>query len=549
MIHGIDVKARPFCLTDSEEAWVRETLNGMTRKEKAGQLFCLMAQPGKENELKEIIREYALGGVLYRPVLTKTELKETLDELEAASKYPLLKAANLEEGGNGAAKDGFRFASQMGTAASKDFEDVRRLAIVCAAEALETGLNWSFSPVADLDLNFRNPIANVRTYGSDAGKAGAAASAYVEILQEAGVAACGKHFPGDGVDFRDQHLHPTINALSKEQWHETFGAVYGSMIEAGVLSIMAGHILEPALERGENPALTDEELLPASLSPLLLKNILRKKLGFNGLIITDATIMNGYCMSMERKKAIPQSIMAGCDMICFSLDFYEDVEYLLKGIENGLLTEERLDEAVVRCLALKAWAKRSRGPAPKLPKEQWAAECADRAVTLVKDRKKNLPFKKENYDRVRLVFFGEDETPDGNLKELVKKALQKEGLETEEYAPNGAGLTGPAKLDKRLLTLYISNFEAKANRTAVRLDWGMNYTPVTPRHPKEADYAFLSFANPYHLADVPRMPVYVNAYTASRFTVEAAIGKLFGRSEFQGVNPVDPFCGLMDTKL
>lgn len=315
----------------------------------------------------------------------------------------------------------------MGTAASKDFEDVRRLAMVCAAEALETGLNWSFSPVADLDLNFRNPIANVRTYGSDAGKAGAAASAYVEILQEAGVAACGKHFPGDGVDFRDQHLHPTINALSKEQWHETFGAVYGSMIKAGVLSIMAGHILEPALERGENPALTDEELLPASLSPLLLKNILRKKLGFNGLIITDATIMNGYCMSMERKKAIPQSIMAGCDMICFSLDFYEDVEYLLKGIENGLLTEERLDEAVVRCLALKAWAKRSRGPAPKLPKEQWAAECADRAVTLVKDRKKNLPFKKENYDRVRLVFFGEDETPDGSLKELVKKALQKRG--------------------------------------------------------------------------------------------------------------------------
>ena len=148
-------------------------------------------------------------------------------------------------------------------------------------------------------------------------------------------------------------------------------------------------------------------------------------------------------------------------------------------------------------------------------------------MTLVKDRKKNLPFKKENYDRVRLVFFGEDETPDGSLKELVKKALQKEGLETEEYAPNGAGLTGPAKLDKRLLTLYISNFEAKANRTAVRLDWGMNYTPVTPRHPKEADYAFLSFANPYHLADVPRMPVYVNAYTASRFTVEAAIGSFW----------------------
>ena len=93
------------------------------------------------------------------------------------------------------------------------------------------------------------------------------------------------------------------------------------MIEAGVLSIMAGHILEPALERGENPALTDEELLRASLSPLLLRNILRKKLGFNGLIITDATIMNGYCMSMERKKAIPQSIMAGCDMICFSPGF------------------------------------------------------------------------------------------------------------------------------------------------------------------------------------------------------------------------------------
>ena len=350
----MNIREKPFYLTEEQEKWVYDTFRAMSTKEKAGQLFCLMVQPEREAEAEKLAAECAIGGVLFRPVLTCEELKKRFARLDAVSKYPLLKAANLEEGGSGAMSDGTRFATQMGVAAAGSKEDVTHLAAVCAAEGARAGINWAFSPVADIDMNFMNPITNTRTYGASAHKVLDSVKEYVRVVQACGIAACGKHFPGDGVDFRDQHLHPTCNSLSAEEWYDTYGKIYRGMIEEGVLTIMAGHILQPAVERKMNPDLQPEELLPGSLSRELLTGVLREQLGFNGLIITDATIMNGYCMSMERRKAIPASIQAGCDMFCFSLDLQEDIQYVLDGLESGLLSRKRLDEAVVRILALKA---------------------------------------------------------------------------------------------------------------------------------------------------------------------------------------------------
>jgi beta-N-acetylhexosaminidase len=415
-------------------------------------------------------------------------------------------------------------------------------------EGRAVGVNWTFSPVVDIDYNFRNPITNVRTFGSDPERVLRNASIYVETVQKYGVAAACKHFPGDGVDFRDQHLHPTYNSLSAEEWYATYGKIYQTLIEGGLMSVMVGHIVQPNVIRAVNPAATEAELLPGSLSKELLTGVLRQQFGFNGVIITDATIMGGYTMAMERRQAIPTSIMAGCDMLCFGTDIREDISYLKEALQDGRLTHQRLEEAVTRVLALKAKLAR---PYP-LPEQDGAAEqrkCADKAITLVKDVQKLVPVRAEQYPNIRLVTLGQDETYDGSMTDIAAAFLEARGFTVERYDPFADDLHGTKGLPHDRLTLLLCNLPAASNQTTVRIRWCPKHALEIPRFVQEERVAFLSFANPYHLQDVPRVPTYINAYTATRATIQAALGKLLGEGAFTGVSPVDPFCGLWDAKL
>lgn len=595
--YGIDLRAKPFDLNEEQERWVYEAAAAMTPEEKAGQLFVIMAKPGEERETAEAVGRYHVGGVLFRPVYTKKELADRFKELDGIARFPLLHVGDAEEGtsgmagGCGMASDGFRFSTQMGVSASGQLKDVTHLAAVCAGEAKEAGINWTYSPIADIDMNFRNPITNIRTFGSDWGKVAECASEYVQVVQAAGVAACAKHFPGDGVDFRDQHLHPTCNTLSAEEWFRTYGKVYRKLIEKGVLSVMAGHILQPGLQRMVNPGLSDEELLPGSLSKELITVILRKGLGFNGVITTDSTTMKGYSMAMERERAIPTSIEAGCDMFCLSMNYKEDIGYLLKGIEKGILSERKLTEAVIRVLALKAkvalekqsWeperktvqepmleserksmqgmvqepmlkpaqepARECRPGQPAAPYTEWAAECAGRSVTLVKDRKGILPINPKKYRLIRLISLGEDRLPEGSLREIVKKELEQRGFSVELYDPAKDSVDGTGSLDRGILGLYLCNLGVRIGNTATHVYWTAERGLGLPLFPKELDYLFVSFGSPYHLADVPRIPAFLNAYAASEIIAKAVVEKITGESEFCGQSPVDPFCGLFDARL
>ncbi|MBQ7974926.1 MAG: glycoside hydrolase family 3 protein, partial [Clostridia bacterium] len=165
------------------------------------------------------------------------------------SKIPLLVAANLEAGGNGIVKEGTPFGKPMQVAATADVEFARRLGEVCGVEGSAVGANWSFAPIIDIDYNWRNPITNVRTFGSDVDTVRQMGAAYVKEIQKHGVAAAIKHFPGDGCDERDQHVSVSVNSLSCEEWDKSYGAVYSECIEAGAKTVMVGHILQPAYTR------------------------------------------------------------------------------------------------------------------------------------------------------------------------------------------------------------------------------------------------------------------------------------------------------------
>lgn len=545
----MNLQGKPFYLSKMQEEWVHHTLAGMTAEEKIGQLFVVLGPAYGDEELKQLIKQRHIGGVLYRP-MPAAALKEIWKQLDSNANIPLLKAANLEEGGYGANSEGTYFGSQMQVAAANDLAQTKRFAKVCAVEGRAAGCNWNFAPVCDIDMNFRNPITNVRTYGSDPEKVCRNVEVYVKALQSCGMAAACKHFPGDGVDFRDQHLHPTYNSLPADQWYGTYGKIYQTAIDAGLLSVMVGHIVQPAVEMEQNPALTFADCLPASQSKELLTGVLREKFGFNGVVITDATIMGGYCMSMERRKALPATLMAGCDMFCFTPDIYEDLDILHEALQTGELTEDRLDEAVTRILALKRKLEDMPETLPEIHASAWKAACADRAATLVKDTQKLIPVQAEKYPKVKLVCIGEDTLPEGgSMAEYTAQYLKEKGFSVERYDPMTDDLHGSKNLPKDRLTLMLVNLPTASNQTTVRINWCKKHALDTPRFVHEEAVAMISLNNPYHLQDAPRVPTYINAYSPTWDALKASLDKLLGESTFTGVSPVDAFCGLPDAQL
>ena len=547
----MDLKAKPFYLTDEEVSWVEKTLAGMDERKKVGQLFCVMGNGFSEEEMDRLVTDYGIGAVLFRP-LPADVLLEKFQRIDTLAAVPLLKAANLEAGGEGAVAGGTLYAQPLTTAAAGDVKYARELAEVCANEGRSVGVNWSFSPVTDIHYNYQNPITHIRSFGSDPDTVREYSLAYIEALQAGGIAACAKHFPGDGVDFRDHHLHPTCNSLSAEEWYGSFGKNYKAMIDAGLLSFMVGHIMQPAVQQDVEPGTELKDCLPASLNRTLLQKVLRRKLGFNGLISSDATIMRGFNQVMERSRAIPAAIEAGCDMLVFNVDFYEDYAYMLEGLHSGILSKERLDEAVTRILALKAVTQRDCSLTVRDPANaEKSRACISRGITLVKDLEDALPISPERYPEITLILHGKDkgfgETV--GLLDRVEEKLLAEGFRVRRFEKN---VTAPAKtegLSKQQLFLHVANYGADSNNTANRILWVQPHGQDGPRFITEQTEIFVSFGYPFHLQDVPRMKTFINCYTCNQAAVELVVDKMMGRDEFTGVSPVDPFCGLPDTRL
>lgn len=563
----IDLTAKPFYLDGEGCRWVEDTLASLSTEEKVGQLFCEVLWENAGEEPEELLAGMQPGAVMYRPLSGQKALRVTR-WLQGKAKVPMLIASNLERGGSGGNNagltDGTYVSSPMGAAATGQPSAAYRLGLVAAREAAAAGVNWSFCPIIDIDYNAENPITNVRTFGSDPDTVIAMAKAYTDAMRENAVAVTIKHFPGDGVDFRDQHLLTSVNSLSAEDWYASYGRVYQALIDHGAQAVMSAHIMQPALSRALVPGIADADLLPASLSRELNGGVLRDRLGFNGVIVTDATQMTGFNCAMPREKAVPASIAAGVDMFLFTINQREDMRHMMAGVENGTISLRRLDEAVTRILALKAsiglHGKRA------LPEEggleaigcpehrRWAREVADESVTLVKDTQGLLPLSPGKTPRVLVHIITNENVPQGGVlpeAEHFLELLQKEGfsaqLQRDQPYP-GAGISVEEYRNQWDLIIYFVNMKVGSNQTSLRISWGGAHGGDSPKYVQEIPTLFLSMSNPYHLVDVPMIRSYVNAYTCNNTTVEAVMEKLMGRSEFKGKNPVDPFVELWDAR-
>jgi len=564
----IHLKKIPFLLDNEAVQWVYTTLKEMSIEDKVGQLFCVLYKTASLEELEYTYRVLRPGGCMYRtvPLQKAVEFSRYLQE---KAKIPLLIAANLEKGGNGIVSEGTLLGSPLQVAATNDLEMAGKLAHICAEEGKAVGANWAFAPIVDIDCNFRNPITNTRTFGSDPAKVKAMGLTYIKAVQAAGMAVSIKHFPGDGCDERDQHLVTSINDLSCVEWDASYGDIYRACIDAGALTCMVGHIMQPAYTRHFNEKIEDADILPCSLSPELMQGLLREKLGFNGLIVTDATTMAGFTLPMTREKAVPYSVAAGADMFLFARNLKEDFGFMMQGVRDGIITEERLDEAVIRILGVKAALglyKEKRLPDLQRAKQivgcekhkKWAAECADKAITLVKQQPGVLPLSTQKY---RKILFYPIESSGGVSQYAVKegvcgtfqKKLEEEGFDITVFTPptGSEGHTPPTTdiVGVYDLIIYAANLATKSNQTTVRIEWAQPMGSNCMHYLNNIPTVFISLENPYHLFDVPRVKTFINTYNSSDVVLDELVEKLMGRSTFKGSSPVDAFCGRWDTRL
>ena len=552
----IDLSAAPFNLDDEAIAWVHTTRDTLAPRDKLAQLFVLLSR-GDAEEAIEPIRNFRPGGITR---IYSGDLASEINlarQLDAVGPAPMLVSADLE-GSRMSLPFGTSVPNPLGLAAVDDVEATTAISTIMAQEARAVGLNWSFTPVIDINAAWRSAIVGTRSYGSDVDRIERHALAQIAAFQANGVAATVKHWPGEGFDDRDQHLVTTVNPLTLAEWEDKFGRLYRAAIEAGVLSVMSAHIAFPAFARELDPDATSEAFRPASLSRALNETLLRDRLGFNGLIVSDATPMAGMGDWGPRDETLPELVIAGCDVILFSDDANADLMRLVKAVADGRLTQERVDEAVTRILALKAAlglhkdrSEPNLESATKIVATPQNLEIS-RLVTLkvptvVKDVNSLLPLSPQKHKRVLVYSTGAVQpfAPEPIPLSLPDR-LTTEGFEVTLHTPDMA-----VRASDFDLVLYLLAEETLLTRSRIFLDWKRLTGSVfgaMHRHWHEVPTVMVSLGYPYYLYDAPRVSTYINAYGSSDAIQTAVLQTLLGRAPFLGTNPVDPFAGSEQAK-
>ena len=278
-----------------------------------------------------------VGGFIVFGGTVEAVRRLTADLLRRAGR-PLLIASDLERGAGQQVEGLTEFPPPAALAALEDAAVVRWAGAVTAQEARAVGINWVFAPVADLDVLPENPIVQTRAFGADPNRVATFVRSWIEGCQDAGALACAKHFPGHGRTEVDSHVALPVVAESADTLRASDLLPFGVAIECGVASVMTAHVAYPAL---------DSSGLPATISPAILGE-LRGRLGFDGLVVTDALIMDGALVGRRESDAAVEAIQAGVDLLLYPNDARRVRDALLQATASGAIPEQRLRESLRR---------------------------------------------------------------------------------------------------------------------------------------------------------------------------------------------------------
>lgn len=467
---------------------------------------------------------------------TSKKAAEMSVKINGQAARPSLIVADMEYGAGNAVEGAVKFPSMRAAAVTGEEQLAYKMGEYAAKEAINAGYHWTFGPCVDIVGNKENPIVGLRTAGSDADTVIAYGGAYMEGLQDHGLIATLKHFPGDGYSPDDQHITTTENPLSRKEWDDTFGRVYGDLINRGVKAIMPGHIALPAYDE---PDARTGLYPPATVSKNLLSGLLREKLGFEGIIVSDAVNMSGFCGYMNLYHACAAFLEAGGDCILFMHETKEYLEAMKRCLEKKYLTMEVLKNRAYRmlCFAREYFEEHPNGlqvPFERENAEKTAAEMTDKAVKVIRDRAGLIPLEINSDTRIAHVILHNSWVKECNVAEEVTDKLRNIADIIDEFRDPGPEKMLELAISKKYDLILCSIIEkpdyalntAKLCGPVARnmMNGWMRYgTPTV-----FVGYDTLQFAETYK-ASVDTM-IYTHGIT--KYTADAVISRLTQISSF-----------------
>lgn len=545
-------------------SWAQQTLERMTLEEKAGQVFILSQFSFDEKtteDMLERIHKLKLGGIFQFHV-NQSRLSEVIDTYQKAADIPLLVAADYEVGTGWTIRDGFRMPRQMVRGCVGDEQAEYKIGEITGKQGRAAGVTVTFSPLLDLNSHPDNPDVNIRAYGEDVNRVVALAAAYIKGLEENGMLACVKHFPGNGGTGMDQHIMAPILPFSKEEMDSTYLEAYRRVFEeTNVGCVMVAHLEVPAYTTEVNPR--NGRIVPSSASREVVTGLLREKLGFKGLIITDALDMGGITSHYTKEEKVVKCLQAGCDcLLVFQSNCDNEVKAVLKAVQSGTLSQERLDDAVLHVLEAKErlGLHQTKGlPAPAEVRDDlyqntkymdFRADILQKGITLYRNRGNILPVGDITGKRVLVLntFNPDSNTWQANKDftlptDITPQLLKERGaiveeIEIRDNMPNSVLYEILDKVAKADYTFY--NFfvwpiwgvgTLIPNKCALRLFY---YGMLVIDKP----IVITSFGSPYVMQYCPNAPVYLCTFEETEAAQRAAVKAWFGEAKITGRSPV-----------
>jgi len=346
-----------------------DLLKALSLDEKIGQLFIVGAYSNTEDArlegqtedpkiyVERMIAKAHIGGAIFKMRWDPKSLHDYIQELGKQSAIPLLTLQDLEWGLNQRHATALRFPRNMTLGAIQDESLIYELGREIGREARLVGINCNLAPCVDVNSNPQNPVIGDRSFGDNPEKVARRGCAFARGLQEEGVAACAKHFPGHGDTAQDSHSHlPTISRTYEEL--KTCDLVPFQALSEEVMMMMTAHIVVPTLDPQPGQ--------PATFSRKITHNLLKKEMGFSGLVISDDLLMKAISERATPEEAALGTFQAGCDLILSSRDIEREIQSIKDAVKGGTIREADINAKVLKILKLKLWIRQNRDPAPEV---------------------------------------------------------------------------------------------------------------------------------------------------------------------------------------
>lgn len=346
----IRAKENPGFLKSAGDQWVDSIMKRMTIDQKIGQLFMIQAYSNKKNqqadELLEQIKNFEVGGVIFMQGAPVSQAK-LCNKLQQASAIPLLIAIDAENGLGFRLDSTLSYPVQMALGAITSDTLIYRMGLEIGKQCRSVGIHMNMAPVSDVNNNPENPVINYRSFGENKLQVARKSWLYAHGMQDAGILATAKHFPGHGDTEADSHLNLPVIDQTKQELDslELYPFLY--LINKGISAIMTGHLQVPALEPNDR--------IPASLSHKIIDTKLKKEMGFKGLVITDAMNMKGVSNLYSSAESAVKALKAGNDMIEIVPRLDRAIAAVRLAITNGELSVDEIDEKCRKILIAKKW--------------------------------------------------------------------------------------------------------------------------------------------------------------------------------------------------